>query len=434
MTIKGQLDTQGHARVMVALRPNKKRSLEGGFMVSLSETIDLQQQVAKDLSKHFKRFANSRAALLGKDFEAFLVKHKQTREVAVEAGAEGVPPSPKVTYFPNLGVMLGTVDEAGLAALKADRKRVGKVVASPDFSLIPPVTESALAGPAPGVSWALSRLKIPALWEKGLHGEGVLIGHLDTGVDPTHPALAGKIDAFAEFDFLGQRMTNSITRDTRYHGSHTAGLLVGAPVGGVTFGVAPGAKLASSIVIEGGDIPARVLGGLDWCVGQGVRVVNLSLGLPGHDDEFSVILTLLRQRNILPVVAIGNEGPQTSRSPGNLPESLSVGAFDELDEIWLSSSSEQMAGPPARTAPVLIAPGVGLFSSVPGGGLRALSGTSMATPHIAGLAALLVQYRPDLPIQKIEEAIIASCKRPSAISSLRGNHGAPDALEAYGRL
>lgn len=357
MTIRNQLDTMGHARVMVALKPSKRRSLDEGFAVSLSETIDLQQEVARDLSHHFKRFTNSRTALLERDYEAFLEKRKETRHVAPGAGAKAVPPSQKVTYFPNLGVMLGTVDEAGLAALKADRKKVGKVVGAPDFSLIPPVTEAALAGPAPGVSWALTRLKIPALWDKGLHGEGVLIGHLDTGVDPTHPALLGKIDAFAEFDFLGQRMTNGVTRDTRYHGSHTAGLLVGAPVGGVTFGVAPGAKLASSIVIEGGDVPARVLGGLDWCVGQGVRVVNLSLGLPGHDDEFSMILQLLRQRNILPVVAVGNEGPQTSRSPGNLPESLSVGAFDEIDEIWLGSSSEQMAGPPARTAPVLIAPG-----------------------------------------------------------------------------
>ena len=99
----------------------------------------------------------------------------------------------------------------------------------------------------------------------------------------------------------------------------------------VTFGVAPGAKLAAATVIEHGDTAARVIAGLEWCIGQGIKVVSLSLGVRQYEPLFSRIFQILRQRDILPVAAIGNEGAQTSRTPGNLPEVLSVGAMDVTD-------------------------------------------------------------------------------------------------------
>jgi subtilisin len=210
--------------------------------------------------------------------------------------------------------------------------------------------------------------------------------------------------------------------------------MVGKPFKGSTFGVAPDAKLAAAIVIEGGDVPARVVGGLDWCVGQGVRLVNISLGLSTFEPQFSIILRLLRQRNVLPIVAIGNEGAQTSRTPGNLPEALSVGAIDESDQIWFSSSSQQMAESPKRYVPVLIAPGAGIWSCVPGEKLTSLSGTSMTAPHVTALAALLLEHRQETSADDLEKAIVASCKRPAAISTLRGNNGVPDGVAALAAL
>jgi subtilisin family serine protease len=302
------------------------------------------------------------------------------------------------------------------------------------MSLIHPVEEAALAGPNPGNSWALDRLHVPLLWDKGLTGEGILIGHLDTGVDSTHPAISGSVDAFAEFDAIGRLVARSETSDSGFHGTHTAGILIGKPHEGVTFGVAPGAKLAAATVIEHGDTAARVIAGLEWCIGQGIKVVNLSLGVRQYEPLFSRIFQILRQRNILPVAAIGNEGAQTSRTPGNLPEVLSVGALDATDQIWFNSSSQQLSEKHRRIVPTVIAPGASIWSCVPNGGLRGFSGTSMAAPHIAGLAALLMQYRPEATVGQIETSILASCNRPSTISTLRGNKGVPDAAKALATL
>ena len=84
--------------------------------------------------------------------------------------------------------------------------------------------------------------------------------------------------------------------------------------------------------------------------------------------------------------------------------------------------------------PILIGPGAAVWSSVPNQQLRSLSGTSMATPHITGLAALLLQHRPEMPIADLEKAILASCKRPTGISTLRGNKGVPDGVDALAAL
>ena len=83
---------------------------------------------------------------------------------------------------------------------------------------------------------------------------------------------------------------------------------------------------------------------------------------------------------------------------------------------------------------MVIAPGVSIWSAVPNDGLRGFSGTSMAAPHIAGLAALLMQYRPEATVDQIEKAILASCNRPNTISTLRGNKGVPDAAKALDAL
>jgi subtilisin len=433
MTPEEQLQAMGHARVLVVLKPQKLKTTDGRRALALDETISLQQDAAHALRKHFRSFRNSRSAILARGIAASFTEASQPRYV-VDAKAKPVGVSSAVQYFPNLGIMLGTVDREGFAALKKNAKEVSDVLSPPEMTLIRPVEDAALEGPPIGQSWSLSRLKIPDLWAKGLTGTGVLIGHIDTGVDASHPALAGAVDAFAMFDLNGRQVANAQAADSGIHGTHTAGLLVGKLFQGSTFGVAPGAKLAAATVIEYGDVPARVVGGLDWCVGQGTRLVNISLGLPSFQPQFSRIMQLLRQRNILPIVAIGNEGPQTSRTPGNLPESLSVGAIDQTDQIWLGSSSQQMAENPKRYVPVVVGPGAGIWSSIPGATLRSLSGTSMAAPHITGLAALLLQHRPEASADDLEKAIVASCKRPAAISTLRGNNGVPNAVDALAAL
>jgi subtilisin family serine protease len=261
----------------------------------------------------------------------------------------------------------------------------------------------------------------------------VLVGHLDTGVDGKHPALRGAIAEFAEFDWLGDPVSGAVAHDSDEHGTHTAGTIAGRKVRSTSFGVAPGAKLASALVIEGGNVVARVLAGLDWVVGLKVRIISMSLGLRGYQEDFLPLTRILRARGILPIFAVGNEGPGTSRSPGNYAEALSVGACDRKGQVADFSSSQEFRRAAGPIVPDVVGPGVDVESCVPGGYAQ-MSGTSMATPHIAGLAALLFQAKPEATAEEVEAAIFTSAHRTASMTADRANRGLPNAVEALGAL
>jgi subtilisin family serine protease len=143
---------------------------------------------------------------------------------------------------------------------------------------------------------------------------------------------------------------------------------------------------------------------------------------------------VLRRRGVLPVFAVGNEGPGTSRSPGNYPEALSVGAIDKKQVVASFSSSQRFSRRRDPVVPDLVAPGVNVISAKPGGGFQAMDGSSMATPHIAGLAALLLQARPKATVSAVERAIIASCILPPGVDPERANHGMPNATKALASM
>ncbi len=136
---------------------------------------------------------------------------------------------------------------------------------------------------------------------------------------------------------------------------------------------------------------------------------------------------------MLPVFAVGNEYAGSSRSPGNYSEALSVGAFDKKGRVADFSSSQRFDRTVDPIVPDLVAPGVDIVSAKPGGGYQSMDGTSMATPHVAGLAALLLEAKPKATVKKLEAAIFASCARPKGMPPERGGLGipyGPDALEA----
>lgn len=339
-----------------------------------------------------------------------------------------------VRYYPHLGVMLGTVTRDGLAQLRAEKNLVANVMGAPPLSLIRPTHRDA-AKLTHRVTWGINALGIPQLWKQGYTGKDVLIGHLDTGVDGKHPTLKKAIAEFAAFDLLGQEIKPApAPYDSDDHGTHTAATIAGRTVRGRAIGVAPEAQLASAVVIEGGNVIARVLGGMDWAVGKGVRILNMSLGFSGWWQDFLPITRILRRQNILPVFAVGNEGAGTSRSPGNYWQALSVGAIDEQQAVADFSSSQRFKRKKDALVPDLVAPGVGIISARRGGGYQVMDGTSMATPHISGLAALLWQARPEATEDQIEQALFASCQRHSGFDSARGNRGMPNGPRALDAL
>ena len=257
-------------------------------------------------------------------------------------------------------------------------------------------------------TWGLEQIKTLAVWGAyGARGDGVTIGLLDTGIDATHPDLADKVAHWAEFDSLGNLVEGATARDSDEHGTHCAGTLVGGNASGRFIGVAPEAKLAAALVLNGdeGGTDAQVLAGIDWAVENGVDVISLSLGGLVMDAEtpstYTEAIFTCNEAGIPVVAAIGNEGQQTTGSPGNDLFALSIGATDPRDRVagfsggrtQIIRESDYIAPdylPLPYSKPDLSAPGVAIYSCVPGGGWKSFSGTSMATPHVAGAIALLL--------------------------------------------
>lgn len=432
--INQQFGALGIAQVIVVLKspampaPAVKRAESGGVRLTAASA---QTPHLAGLEIYFESSELSiNHALASAGSRNFAAKsHGRT---SVRAEHKATPPA--VLHFPNLGLMLGTVTREGLASLRKD-ERVEKVLSAPQLRLIRPVRVTA-ATLKTQVTWGITFLKAPKLWDQGLTGKGVRVGHLDTGADGKHAALRKAIASFAEFDSFGQLVKPAPkAHDTDEHGTHTAATIAGRPVQGKSVGVAPGADLISAIVIEGGNVIARILGGMDWAVSQKVRVLSLSLGIPSSPPmpEFDPILRILRARNILPVIAVGNEGPGTSRPPGNHTEPISVGAIDKNKAVADFSSSQRFNRKLDPLVPDLVAPGVDIISAMPGGGFQSMDGSSMATPHVAGLAALLFEAKPSATINDVEKAIYNSCSI-ATIPQERGNRGFPDAVRALAAL
>jgi|SRR5579859_4850712 len=419
-TITTQLLATGTADVIVIL---KAASLATGSTV-IATSRGRSSSPAGDLSRYF--IPSQRSQLLASTVAASAVAARGRSSTAKSS-------PPLVRIFPALGVMLGSVDAKGLAGLQQDG-RVAAVTGAAPISLIRPVAAGAESQDLSEAGSGGRLLNVPALWKLGFRGKGVVVAHLDTGVDGGHPALKGAVGQFAEFDWNGDQVQNAAPHDSDEHGTHTAATIVGRAIRGHVIGVAPEAQLASAMVIEGGQVVVRVLAGLNWALTQGVKVLSMSLGIRGYVPDFLQVFQILRARGVLPVIAVGNEGPGTSRSPGNYVEALSVGACDSRKTVAPFSGGQSFNRSDNPIVPDLIAPGVDILSAVPGGKYEKMSGTSMATPHVAGLAALLFQAVPGATVDDVENAIFKSCKRGANDLEARVGRGLPDALVAYSLL
>ena len=286
----------------------------------------------------------------------------------------------------------------------------------------------------------LTYSNVPPLWDLGFTGQGVVIANLDSGVDASHPDLAGKWRAGSNswFDPHGQHST---PYDSTGHGTQTMGVLVGEDAGGTNIGVAPGAQwIAAKIFNDAGSATATAIHqSFQWVLDpdgnpatpDAPYVVNNSWSnnYPGCDLEFQLDLQALRAVGILPVFAAGNLGPgsDTSVSPANLPESFAVGAVDTADQIYpLSGRGPSSCGEPAAIYPEMVAAGVDIHTADRFEFYTTVSGTSLAAPHVSGALALILSAFPNLTASHQEAALINS-----AVDL--GSPGADDEF-GYGRL
>jgi subtilisin family serine protease len=305
---------------------------------------------------------------------------------------------------------------------------------------IPKVMAQSTSSAPAGTPWHLDRVGAPQAWAAGFRGAGVRVGHLDTGIDASHPELAGRLEAFAEFDAKGDRVAGAQPHDTGNHGTHTAGLIAGSRVG-----VAPESKLLSALVLpDGAGTFAQVIAGMQWVLDpdgnpatdDGAKVVSMSLGLPGNVTEFAEPTANLIRAGVVPVFAAGNFGPNagTISSPGNLQEPITVGAIDSRNALAAFSSRGPVnLNGSSYTKPDVLAPGVNVTSLALGGGYISLTGTSQAAPVVAGIAALLRGAKPGADAQTIKNAILSGARGSGDVNAVgRGVAFAPGALEALG--
>ncbi|MFJ1973822.1 S8 family serine peptidase [Streptomyces sp. NPDC087903] len=290
------------------------------------------------------------------------------------------------------------------------------------------------------LSDSVAQIGAPEVWAGGNTGDGVDVAVLDTGYDQGHPDLKDAVEDSESF-VPGQDVT-----DRHGHGTHVASTIAGsgAASDGTEKGVAPGVDLHVGKVLanEGYGYDSWILAGMEWAARDvHARVISMSLGASENADGDTVLARavneLSAETGALFTIAAGNDGPgaQTVRSPGTADAALTVGAVDSSDAIAEFSSRGPRYGDDALK-PEITAPGVGIlaarsqYSGNGSGYYISASGTSMATPHVAGVAALVAAAHPDWTGSRIKDALVSTAKPTPDITADDGGNGRADAAAA----
>ncbi|MEH7613017.1 S8 family serine peptidase [Gottfriedia acidiceleris] len=342
---------------------------------------------------------------------------------------------------------LESINGAALSAEKKDSKEfwqdVKKNIKSADS------TKSTKSLVTPGIDkiWLDGRVKAtleqsvpqigaPTAWNAGYNGSGVKVAVLDTGIDAQHPDVAGQIKETKSF------VPDQDVRDFHAHGTHVASTVLGtgAASGGKYKGVAPGASLIVGKVLsnEGFGLDSWIIDGMEWAA-HNAKIVSMSLGSDessdGTDPMAQAVNNLSAETGSLFVIAAGNTGREGIGSPGAADAALTVGAVDKSDNLAYFSSKGPRFGSEGLK-PDLTAPGVNItaarsqYSTQGSGSYLSMSGTSMATPHVAGAAAILSQRHPDWTGAQLKDALMSTTKKLDDIKPLEGGTGRLDVAAA----
>jgi subtilisin family serine protease len=273
------------------------------------------------------------------------------------------------------------------------------------------------------VTDSVAQIHAPEAWNAGFDGSGTTVAVLDSGYDPTYADITDHVvnPAVDVKNFT----TDPDAVDHVGHGTHVASIIAGTGENGIATGVAPGADLLIGKVIDnsGYGLDSMILAGMQWAVNQHADVVNMSLGgdiTDGTDVLSAAVDQLSASSDTLFVVAAGNSGsgPQTVTAPGAAGSALTVGAVDGTDAMaWFSGRGPRVGD--GIVKPDLVAPGVGILGARATGTsmgtvdpsndkYTAADGTSMATPAVAGAAAIVAQEHPAWTGQQIKDAIVGS--------------------------
>lgn len=227
--------------------------------------------------------------------------------------------------------------------------------------------------------WGMARVGATTAWSVTRGKPSVTVAVIDTGVSLGHPDLSARVDTVNDYDFVNGD-TNA--DDDEGHGTHVAGIIAATADNGVGIaGVAPGIRILPIKVLDGNGSgnSQTVADGIRYAADRGVQVINMSLGGP-KDPYTAAAVTYAQAKDCLVVAATGNDGVNGVAYPGALKDVVGVGAID--------SSNQRADFSNYGTGTDLVAPGVEILSTIPSG-YDKLDGTSMATPFVAGVAALI---------------------------------------------
>lgn len=315
-----------------------------------------------------------------------VVKFKSTKGQQALTQSLGLRTVKKVDRLGAVVVKASGDAKDALAKLNADKANV--LYAEPNF-----VYKAFAEDELMPKTWEMAKIEAPAVWPT-YTGKGVTVAVVDTGIDYTHPDFGGRVDK--GHDFVNN---DDDAMDDHYHGTHCAGSIGAGIHNGGIVGVAPEVSLIAVKVLSktGSGSLEGVANGITYAADRGAQIISMSLGGPSSAQTLEDAVQYAIGKGALVVVAMGNDNTEKPSYPAASKGVMAVGATTSDDtRAYFSNFGAHIS---------VGAPGHNILSTVPGGGYKLLSGTSMATPNVAGLAAVVKQANPGFTAQQIRQRI-----------------------------
>jgi subtilisin len=272
------------------------------------------------------------------------------------------------------------------------------------------------------VPWGIKKIAAPRLWKHST-GKGIRVAVVDTGIDYSHPDLYGRIG-----EGYNAIKPGWPPHDDNGHGTHMSGIIAACRAENGITGIAPEVTIypIKAFDNQGSAYIRQIISSIDWCVYKKVHVINMSFGMKQRTSELQSALSRASRAGIIIVASSGNDGRRGWVDyPAKYKHVLSVGAHTKKGKISPFSNQSSSID--------IYAPGESIRSCWLGGGYRSISGTSMATSHVSGVIALLLQQKPYLNYSSIAAALTNS-SIPLVRQGKRIPAGRLDAVRAWRKL